>query len=100
MTESDVAQLACKSGVSIYPVYVTGRESAIWDHLARRSGGAVFSLKEMRKEPGVAIGQRIFEVMRGHYPLTVPGNLALSEKLRVEVSRPGKWFASALPMEW
>lgn len=100
MTERDVAQLARKSGVSIYPVYATGRERSLFDHLARRTGGAVFSLKEMRKEPGVAIGQRIFEVMRGHYTLTVPGNLALSEKLRVEVSRPGKWFASALPMEW
>jgi hypothetical protein len=54
----------------------------------------------MMKEPGADIGQRIFEVMRGHYTLTVPGNLALSEKLRVEVARPGKWFASALPMEW
>lgn len=100
MTERDVAQLARKTGVSIYPVYATGRERSLFDHLARRTGGAVFNLKEMRKEPGAAIGQRIFEVMRGHYTLTVPGNLALSEKLRVEVARPGKWFASALPLEW
>jgi VWFA-related protein len=100
MTERDVAQLARKSGVSIYPVYATGRERSLFDHLARRSGGAIFNLKEMRKEAGADIGQRIFEVMRGHYTLTVPGNLALSEKLRVEIARPGKWFASALPLEW
>ena len=100
MTERDVAQLARKTGVSIYPVYATGRERSLFDRLARRTGGAVFNLRDMRKEAGGPIGQRIFEVMRGHYTLTVPGNLALSEKLRVEVSRPGKWFASALPMEW
>jgi VWFA-related protein len=100
MSERDVAQLARKSGVSIYPVYATGRERSLFDRLARRTGGAIFNLKEMRKEPSSAIGPRIFEVMRGHYTLTLPGNLALSEKLRVEVARPGKWFASALPMEW
>ncbi len=100
MSERDVAQLARKSGVSIYPVFATGRERSLFEHLARRTGGACFNLRDMRKEVNAAIGARIFEVVRGHYTLTVPGNLALGEKLRVEIARPGKWFTSALPMEW
>jgi hypothetical protein len=54
----------------------------------------------MRKEANAEIGSRIFGVVRGHYTLTVPGNLALGEKLRVEIAKPGKWFTSALPLEW
>jgi VWFA-related protein len=100
MTERDVAQLARKSGVSIYPVFATGRERSLFEHLARRTGGATFNLRDMKKDPNAAIGARIFEVLRGHYTLTVPGNLALGEKLRVEIARPGKWFTSALPLEW
>jgi VWFA-related protein len=100
MSERDVAQLARKTGVSIYPVYATGRERSLFDHLARRTGGACFNLRDMKKEPNDAIGARIFEVLRGHYTLTAPGNLALGEKLRIEIARPGKWFASALPLEW
>jgi VWFA-related protein len=100
MTERDIARLARKSGVSIYPVYATGRERSLFDHLARRTGGACFNLRDMRKEGNTGIGARIFEVLRGHYTLTVPGNLALGEKLRVDIARPGKWFTSALPLEW
>ena len=81
MTERDVAQLARKSGVSIYPVYATGRERSLFERLARRTGGACFNLRDMRKEPKAEIGSRIFGVVRGHYTLTVPGNLALGEKL-------------------
>jgi VWFA-related protein len=100
MTDRDVARLARKSGVSIYPVYATGRERSLFEHLARRTGGAVFNLQQMRKSSRAEIGARIFEVIRGHYTLTVPGNLALGEKLRIEIARPGKWFTSALPLEW
>jgi VWFA-related protein len=100
MTDRDVARLARKSGVSIYPVYATGRERSLFEHLAQRTGGAVFSLQQMRKSTKAEIGARIFETIRGHYTLTIPGNLALGEKLRVEIARPGKWFTSALPLEW
>ncbi len=100
MTERDLEQLARKKGVSIFPVYATGKERGLFDRLARRTGGACFNLRDMRKAGNAEIGIRIFEVIRGHYTLTVTGNLALSEKLRVEIARPGKWFASALPLEW
>jgi len=100
MTDRDVTRLARKDGVSIYPVYAAGRERSLFEHLAQRTGGAVFSLQDMRKSSTANIGARIFETVRGHYMLTVPGNLALGEKLRIEVARPGKWFTSALPLEW
>jgi VWFA-related protein len=100
MTERDLEQLARKKGVSIYPVYATGRERGLFDRLARRTGGACFNLRDMKKAGATEIGARIFETLRGHYTLTVPGNLALGEKLRIEIARPGKWFASALPLEW
>jgi len=100
MEERDVARLARKSGVSIYPVYATGRERGLFERLARRTGGACFNLRDMRKEARAEIGARIFDAVRGHYTLTVPGNLALGEKLRVEIAKPGKWFTSALPLEW
>jgi VWFA-related protein len=100
VSERDVARLARKSGVSIYPVYATGRERSLFERLAQRTGGACFNLRDMRKSGGAEIGARIFEVVRGHYTVTIPGNLALGEKLRVEIARPGKWFTSALPLEW
>ncbi len=100
MEQRDVVRLARKSGVSIYPVYATGRERGLFERLARRTGGACFNLRDMRKEARAEIGARIFDAVRGHYTLTVPGNLALGEKLRVEIAKPGKWFTSALPLEW
>jgi len=99
-SERDVVQLARKSGVSVYPVFATGRERSLFERLARRTGGAYFNLRDMHKDGAGNIGARIFDAVRGHYTLTVPGNLSLGEKLRIEIARPGKWFASALPLEW
>jgi VWFA-related protein len=95
-----VIRLARKSGVTIYPVYAEGRERGLFEDLARGTGGAVFSLPQLAKSSREKVGERIFDAIRGHYVLSVPGNLALGEKLKVEINRPGKWFASALPLEW
>ncbi len=100
MTEHDLEQLTRKKGVSIYPIYATGKERGLFDRLARRTGGSCFNLKEMRKASDSEIGARIFEVVRSHYTLTTAGNLPLGEKLRVEIARPGKWSTSVLPLEW
>src|SRR5256885_8393227 len=51
-SERDVAQLARKSGVSIYPVFATGRGRALFEHLARRKGGAGFYFRGMREDSG------------------------------------------------
>lgn len=99
VTERDIVRLARRNGVSIYPVYVIGYERSMLEKLARQTGGATFNLRNMRKAEAKGIGARIFEIVRGHYTLTLPGNLALGEKIRVEVKRPGKIFASVLPLD-
>ncbi len=99
--ERDVVGLARRNGVSIFPVYVAGRERAMFELLARQTGGASFNMRDMQKASGKEAaaqpGPAIFEVLRAHYLLTVPGNLSLGEKIRVEVKRTDKLFVSALP---
>jgi VWFA-related protein len=99
VSDKQVVRLARRNGVSIYPVYVMGYEKSLLDGLARQTGGASFNLREMRKNLDKDTGARVFEVLRGHYVLTVAGNLPLSEKARLEVSRPGKLFVSMLAVE-
>jgi VWFA-related protein len=99
VTEKQVVKLARRNGVSVYPVYVMGNERWMFESLARQTGGAVFSLRGLKGEAVVGIGRRIFDVVRGSYTLTAAGNLALGEKLKLEINQPGKWFASALPLE-
>jgi VWFA-related protein len=99
VNEHEVLRVARRNGVSIYPVFVMGNERALFDLLARQTGGAPFNLRDMKKTGDTSPGPKIFEVLRAHYTLTVPGNLSLGEKLKVEVKRPEKLFASALPLE-
>lgn len=98
-SERDVIRLARRNGVSIYPVYMQGGEKWLFENLARQTGGASFNVRDMKRAGSERPGPRVFEVARGHYVLTVKGNLALSEKLKVEIKRPEKVFASALPLE-
>ena len=94
-----VVQIARRNGVSVFPVYVSGYERSMFENLARQTGGAPFSLRELRKLSEKVIGERIFDVLRHHYVLQVGGNLALGEKIQVQVNRPAKLFVSALPQE-
>jgi len=97
-TERDVLQLCRKNGISIYPLYLTGRERGLFETLARGSGGAAMSMREIEKAAKPA-SARVFEVMRGNYTLTLSGNLRTTEKLKIELSRQGKYFISALPVD-
>ena len=97
--ESEVVSIARRNGVSIFVVYAVGFEKWMFEMLARETGGAVFNLKNMRKAADSPPGPRIFEALRSHYTLTVAGNLSASQKLKVEIKRPEKVFASALPLE-
>ena len=99
MSEQEVIRLARRNGVSIFPVYMMGNERMMFEYLARQTGGAFFSLRDLKKAGDNSPGARIFEVLRAHYTLTVSGNLRLGEKLKVEVKRSEKLFASALPIE-
>ena len=62
------------------------------DHASLVAFGAFASI-------GFKIARFIFETVRGYYVLTLPGSLALGEKIRIEINRPGKLFASTLPLE-
>jgi VWFA-related protein len=97
--ESEVVRLARRNGVSIFVVYVVGYEKSMFEFLARQTGGASFRLKDMKNASSEPPGPRIFDVLRACYTLTLAGNLSLGEKLKVEVKRPEKLFASALPIE-
>jgi VWFA-related protein len=97
--ESEVVHLARRNGVSIFVVYVVGYEKSMFEMLARQTGGASFSLKDMRKTSVEPPGPRIFDVLRAHYTLTLAGDRSLGEKVKVEIKRPEKLFASVLPIE-
>jgi VWFA-related protein len=100
VNEREVLKLARRNAVSIYPVYMAGAERSMFENLARQSGGASFSLRDMRKSLHEPPGARIFGVLRSYYTVTVAGNLSLGEKVRVEVQRAGvKLLVSALPLE-
>jgi VWFA-related protein len=99
MNDKEVLKLARRNAVSIYPVYLVGAERSMFENLARQTGGASFSLRDMRSSVGPRPGARIFEVLRSHYDLTLSGNLSLGEKLKIEIQRPGKFLVSALPLE-
>ncbi len=99
VSEREVIRLAQRNAVSIFPVYMVGAERSLFENLARQTGGASFSLRDMQKTLEGPPGGRIFEVLRSHYTVTVSGNLALGEKLKVQVQRPGKLAISALPLE-
>ena len=99
VNEKEVIRLARRNGVSIFIVYVIGYERSMFETLARSTGGASFNLKDMKKTSDSLPGPRIFEVLRSHYTLTVAGNLSLGEKVKVEIKRPERLFASVLPLE-
>lgn len=98
-SEKEVVRLARRSGVSIYPVYMSGAERGMFETLARQTGGATFNLQDLRKDGLQQPGPRVFETIRQTYTVTVAGNLAPSDRLKVEVRSPQKLFVSVLPAE-
>jgi VWFA-related protein len=97
--EREVLRLARRNGVSIYPLYVVGQDRSMFEKLAEETGGASFNLREMKKASTAPPGPRVFEVLRSYYMLTLAGNLALGDKLKIQVKRPEKLLVSGLPLE-
>ena len=100
-TERDVLKLARANQISIFPVYVVGAERSLFEKLARESGGAFFSARDLKLSPA-QLAQRVYAVLRGRYVLTLAGNQASGDRIRVEVTgtSPGvKVWASALPLD-
>lgn len=99
VTDKQVLKLARKNGVTIVPVFVAGQERRLFADLARQTGGASLNLNDLRKSGVTQAGPRVFETLRQYYVLTLNGNLALGDRVRVEVTGPEKLFVSALPLE-
>jgi VWFA-related protein len=97
--EATVVKLARRNGVSIYPVYLAGFDRDLFRNLAAQTGGASFHIGQMRKRISGEPGPFVMQVARGRYMLEVAGNLSLGERVKVEISRKGKYFVSALPLE-
>ncbi len=99
--EADVLKLARRNQISIFPVYVVGAERGLFEKLARESGGAFFSARDLKLSPP-KLAERVYAVLRGRYILTLAGNQALGERLRVEVTGGApnqKLWASGLPLD-
>jgi VWFA-related protein len=99
MGEREVVKLARRNSVSIYPVFVLGQERPMFERLARQTGGACFELRDKQRSLDTKTAPRLFEVLRSPYTLTVEGNLALGERVRIEVKRPERLFVSGLPLD-
>ncbi|MCC7173888.1 MAG: VWA domain-containing protein [Bryobacterales bacterium] len=99
MSEREVLKLARRNAVSIYPVFVLGRERPMFERLARQTGGACFELRDRQRAMDAKAGARLFEVLRSPYTVTVEGNLALGERIKLEVKRPERLFVSGLPLD-
>jgi len=97
--EQDTVRLARRNGVSIYPVFVMGYGKSLFERLARETGGAAFSLRDMSKRVEGSATERIFNVMRNNYTLTLPGNLPLGDNVQVEVPGRKNLLVSSLPLD-
>jgi hypothetical protein len=99
VSEKDVIRIAQRNQVSIFPAYVAGGERSMFENLARQTGGASFNIPQMKKAGAAQPAPRIFDSVRGHYTLTLEGNLRLSDKLKIEVKSAPKAQISALPLD-
>ncbi len=77
---------------------MSGGERSLFEALARQTGGASFNLREMKRASDNEPSGRIFDVVRACYTLTLSGNLALSERMKIEVKRPES--SSCPPSRW
>lgn len=94
----ETVRVARRNGVSVFPVFVMGYGRAQLEDLARLTGGAAFDLRAMAKPGNPPPPQRIFEVMRGHYVITLQGNLPLGDDLNIEVKNQKKLLISYLEL--
>lgn len=98
VSEREVIRVASKSGVSIYPLYLARYERGMFEMLARNTGGVPMNIGELgkaSKNPAL----KVFDTIRSNYLLTISGNLAPTEKMKIELKRPDKVFVSWLVLD-
>lgn len=98
VSEREVVRAASKNGVSIYPLYLARYERGMFEMLARNTGGVPLNMGELgkaSKKPAL----KVFDAIRSNYLLTISGNLAPTEKMKIEVKRLDKVFVSWLVLD-
>ncbi len=84
VTDEELLRICRRNGVSIFPVHLMGYGRSKLRDLARLTGGALFSAQDLSKHSDNPAAV-IFEAMRGHYRITIGGNLPLGEKAKFEI---------------
>jgi uncharacterized protein YegL len=84
VTEEDLLKTCRRNEVSIFPIHMMKYGRSKLARLARLTGGATFSAQEISKNSEDP-GSSIFDSMRGHYQITVSGNLSLGNKARFDI---------------
>lgn len=73
-------------------------ERGMFEMLARNTGGVPMNIGELgkaSKKPAL----KVFDAIRSNYLLTISGNLAPTEKMKIDVKRPDKVFVSWLVLD-
>jgi hypothetical protein len=100
--EAEIHRLTRARRASIYPVFATGSERAMFRRLAEQSGGAYFAARRLKLDPR-PLAERVYSVVRGQYELTVSGVYSLGSRVEVEVQglpkTDGRVRATALVLE-
>jgi len=96
----EVIRICRRNQVSVFPVHLLKFGRSRLMKIARLTGGAPFSATEITKRAGDP-ATTIFRAMRGHYELTVAGNLPLGDDAKITIaSHPKKKvFVSYMEME-
>ncbi|MBM3786278.1 MAG: VWA domain-containing protein [Acidobacteria bacterium] len=97
--EKDIVRMARNKSVSIYPVFLHGSSRGMFEKISGKTGGAAFSLRDLKRTAGDKAAERVFQAIRAPYVLTLSGDLALSEKLTVTVRGREKAMTSTLPLD-
>ncbi len=98
----EVLRLAREKRVSIYPVYASGADRALFRRLAQRTGGADFGERRLKLKPK-ELAEVVYSVLRGSYALELSGVYTLGERLDISIQGLAKSnrkpWASALTLE-
>jgi hypothetical protein len=84
VTQEEVLRICRRNSVSVFPVHLMGYGRSRLRDIARLTGGAAFRAQEISKGAENP-AEVIFQAMRGHYQITIGGNLPLGKSAKFEV---------------
>jgi hypothetical protein len=95
--ESTVIDQARSKGISVFPIFMQASWRSIFDSLARKTGGATFSVRDLRKVAGNRFAARIMDTVRQPYIVTLSGSTA-GDNMQVKIKGRERVFTSAIPL--